>query len=88
MGSTRYYDVTAKALAAAAIAITDNDGCAPYSYLVFDKAGNLYGTTNKGGGGDFTTFCQNGCGTVFKLAPDKDGSWPDSYFSPRHGRHA
>jgi len=49
MGSTRYYDVTAKALAAAAIAITDNDGCAPYSYLVFDKAGNLYGTTNKGG---------------------------------------
>ena len=56
----------------------DNDGCAPYSYLVFDKAGNLYGTTNKGGGGDFTTFCQNGCGTVFKLAPNKDGTWTES----------
>jgi uncharacterized repeat protein (TIGR03803 family) len=56
----------------------DNDGCDPNSYLLFDQAGNLYGTTVSGGGGDFTTFCQNGCGTVFKLSPNKDGSWTES----------
>jgi uncharacterized repeat protein (TIGR03803 family) len=56
----------------------DNDGCEPYSYLIFDKAGNLYGTTLRGGGGDFTTFCQNGCGSVFKLSPNQDGSWTES----------
>jgi uncharacterized repeat protein (TIGR03803 family) len=56
----------------------DSDGCNPNSYLIFDKAGNLYGTTLKGGGGAFTTFCQNGCGSVFKLAPNKDGSWTES----------
>jgi uncharacterized repeat protein (TIGR03803 family) len=56
----------------------DSDGCNPYSYLIFDRAGNLYGTTNRGGGGDFTTFCQNGCGTVFKLAPNSDGTWTES----------
>jgi uncharacterized repeat protein (TIGR03803 family) len=36
--------------------------------LVRDKAGNLYGTTNSGGGG-----CQaNVCGTVYKV--DKNGN--------------
>src|ERR1700722_15143339 len=29
----------------------NKDGCNPGSYLIFDAAGNLYGTTNKGGGG-------------------------------------
>ncbi len=37
------------------------DGVNPYGGLVFDKAGNLYGTTY--GGGEF------GYGTVFKLSP-------------------
>jgi len=55
-----------------------NDGSQPYSSLVFDKAGNLYGTTNQGGGGAGGTFCLNGCGTVFKLAPNHDGSWTES----------
>jgi uncharacterized repeat protein (TIGR03803 family) len=40
-----------------------SDGARPYGALVQDKAGNLYGTTNEGGGG-----CN--CGTVFKLTPD------------------
>jgi uncharacterized repeat protein (TIGR03803 family) len=43
------------------------DGSAPYAGLVADAAGNFYGTT---GGGGSCSFDQNGCGTVFKLAPD------------------
>jgi uncharacterized repeat protein (TIGR03803 family) len=55
-----------------------NDGQQPYSTLAFDKAGSLYGTTNQGGGGFGGTFCLNGCGTVFKLAPNADGTWTES----------
>nr|AYC79433.1 hypothetical protein [uncultured bacterium] len=43
------------------------DGAVPFSDLITDKAGNLYGTTSAGG----NTLChRQGCGTVFKLAPD------------------
>jgi uncharacterized repeat protein (TIGR03803 family) len=38
-----------------------SDGATPYSDLIFDKGGNLYGTTSAGGGAAF--------GTVFQLAP-------------------
>lgn len=60
--------------------ITKNDdGCNPESYLVSDAAGNLYGTTNTGGGGGVNgTFCDNGCGSVFKLAPNGDGTYTES----------
>src|SRR5579871_1192608 len=44
------------------------------SELVADKAGNLYGTTYGGGA---TNFC-SGCGTVFSLTPNSDGSWTES----------
>ena len=45
-----------------------NDGSHPSSRLLRTKAGNLYGTTQNGGGG---TGCgRYGCGTVFKRAPD------------------
>jgi uncharacterized repeat protein (TIGR03803 family) len=43
------------------------DGAEPYAGLVFDKKGNLYGTTVSGG-----TACQGGTcgyGTVFKVTP-------------------
>jgi uncharacterized repeat protein (TIGR03803 family) len=43
-----------------------------------DSQGNLYGTTNQGGGGAGGTFCLNGCGTVFKLAPKGDGTYTES----------
>jgi hypothetical protein len=42
------------------------DGAEPMAGLVFDKAGNLYSTTRKGGTG---TACQFGCGTVFQSRP-------------------
>jgi uncharacterized repeat protein (TIGR03803 family) len=44
-----------------------SDGWDPVSPLVFDHAGNLYGTTCEGGA--------NGSGTVFKLAPNSIGKW-------------
>jgi uncharacterized repeat protein (TIGR03803 family) len=48
-----------------------HDGALPNSTLVFDKAGNLYGIGGGGnqGCGPYT------CGVVFKLAPQKNGSW-------------
>ncbi len=39
----------------------------PVSNLVFDGAGNLYGTTV--GGGTVNKHCRQGCGVVFELTP-------------------
>ena len=48
-----------------------NDGANPIAGGVsFDPAGNLYGTTSYGG--------EYGSGTVYKLAPNSDGSWSES----------
>lgn len=46
-----------------------SDGWGANGNLVLDSAGNLYGTTGSGGG----TGCTNswGCGTVYRLAPDR-----------------
>ena len=49
------------------------DGGQPYASLVFDQAGNLYGTTNFGGSAN----CNLGCGTVFKLTPGS-GGWTET----------
>jgi hypothetical protein len=46
------------------------DGEEPFASLVFDPAGNLYSTTFLGGA--------HVGGTVFKLAPNADGSWRES----------
>jgi len=63
------------------------DGCHPYSALVFDMAGNLYGTTNTGGGGITEGACEHGCGTVFKLSPVKGGGWTESVLHNFRGRN-
>ncbi|HLI62404.1 MAG TPA: choice-of-anchor tandem repeat GloVer-containing protein [Terriglobales bacterium] len=44
-----------------------NDGGLPIGGLIFDAAGNLYGTAALGGA--------NGNGTVFKLSPSSNGNW-------------
>jgi len=44
-----------------------DDGAKPYSTLILDNMGNLYGTTSSGGGDGCNGV---GCGTVFKLAPN------------------
>lgn len=49
------------------------DGGQPYGGLVFDTAGNLYGSTNFGG----SSNCNLGCGTVFMLTPGSSG-WTES----------
>jgi uncharacterized repeat protein (TIGR03803 family) len=54
-----------------------NDGANPYSDVVFDSAGNLYGTTAFGGGINCRQNDDRGCGTVYKLTPS-NGSWTES----------
>jgi len=56
-------------------AFTGPDGASPRTGLIFDSAGNLYGTTGDGG---TSTACYLGCGVVFKLAPNPDGTWTES----------
>ncbi|MGB9253906.1 MAG: choice-of-anchor tandem repeat GloVer-containing protein [Candidatus Korobacteraceae bacterium] len=45
------------------------DGDDPLSGVIFDQAGNLYGTTNGGGA--------HGCGTVYELSPN-GGRWTET----------
>ena len=51
-----------------------SDGDQPVGALIFDAAGNLYGTTYYGGGSANCTF---GCGTVFELTPGT-GGWTET----------
>lgn len=59
----------------------DDDGANPYGTLIFDKHGNLYGTTQAGG--------TNNSGTVFELSPPPSprGSWTETvlYIFPGDG---
>ncbi|MGA2694825.1 MAG: choice-of-anchor tandem repeat GloVer-containing protein [Terriglobales bacterium] len=57
-----------------------SDGAGPHSSLVFDTAGNLYGTTTLGGdlGNQLCAgFYNSGCGVVFELSPQGDG-WSET----------
>lgn len=65
------------------------DGSNPSSTLIFDSAGNLYGTTEFGGIGRCTNtediqarppkfISPAGCGTVFELSPNSDGTWSET----------
>lgn len=51
-----------------------SDGAVPLAGVVFDVAGNIYGTTIAGG----NAICTGGCGTVFKLKHNPSGSWTES----------
>ncbi len=54
-----------------------NDGARPMSNLVLDKTGSLYGTTYLGGSST-PELCGGGCGVVFRLTPNQDGSWTNT----------
>jgi uncharacterized repeat protein (TIGR03803 family) len=58
------------------------NGSSPYSTLIFDAAGNLYGTTQTGG--------TLGGGTVFELSPAAGGDWTETVlfnFSNQESRY-
>jgi uncharacterized repeat protein (TIGR03803 family) len=64
------------------------DGAFPTGGLVADGDGNLYGTTQAGGGrGNCTTggVEDSGCGTVFKIAPDAKVSVLHAFSGGRDG---
>jgi uncharacterized repeat protein (TIGR03803 family) len=54
-----------------AFSTTGGDGYYPEAGLIFDSAGNLYGTTNQGG---ISTYG----GTVFELSPKSGGQWTET----------
>ena len=54
------------------------DGCTPLGAPVFDKAGNLYGTTASGGDHKCPLNQDNGCGTVYELTPSASGEWTET----------
>ena len=56
------------------------DGRNPLGGLVFDKSGNLWGTTQVGGHSE-SSACSGAsrlCGTVFELTPNANGTWTES----------
>jgi uncharacterized repeat protein (TIGR03803 family) len=52
------------------------DGAYPDAGLIFDQAGNLYGTTAFGG--ELSCNSGSGCGVVFKLVPNSNGGWKET----------
>lgn len=53
-----------------------NDGMTTIQPVVFDKAGNMYGTTP--GGGNQTGCGDFGCGVAYELSPDGQGNWTET----------
>jgi hypothetical protein len=60
--------------------VNSNDGNTPVGGVIFDQAGNLYGTTAYGGTGNCMLFGGRvGCGTVYEMVPPKQkgGAWTE-----------
>jgi uncharacterized repeat protein (TIGR03803 family) len=55
--------------------LAGTDGALPLGNVVFDAAGNLYGTTSIGGHGH--VGCLAGCGTIYELSPTGNGGWTE-----------
>ena len=54
-----------------------HDGRTPNPGLIFDSAGNLYGTTQAGGTNSCPSDPTSTCGTVFQLSPTLKGEWKE-----------
>jgi uncharacterized repeat protein (TIGR03803 family) len=54
------------------------DGGDPSGSIVFDGAGNAFGTTHLGGITNCGGQVGGGCGVVFELSPTKSGGWSES----------
>ncbi|MGB8005534.1 MAG: choice-of-anchor tandem repeat GloVer-containing protein [Terriglobales bacterium] len=54
------------------------DGIYPGSGLTVDAAGNLYGTTQFGGNYQDPYCAPGGCGAIFKMTQNPDGTWKES----------
>jgi hypothetical protein len=64
---------------------TGRDGFFPLAGLAVDHAGDIFGTTEFGG--DYTSYCQSGCGTVFEISPSAHrGSWTYSIIQKFDGK--
>jgi uncharacterized repeat protein (TIGR03803 family) len=69
------------------------DGIEPVAGLILDGAGNLYGTTQFGGGSDSCNqgFGMVGCGTAFELMQTSKGNWTEKvihrFSMPPHGEN-
>jgi uncharacterized repeat protein (TIGR03803 family) len=57
---------------------TPTDGAVPVGSLIFDEGRNLYGTTEFGGVPCIFNDAAYGCGTIFELSPEGDGSWTET----------
>src|SRR5450432_432099 len=57
---------------------TDGANPSALGQLIFDAAGNLYGTTHNGGA--------HGLGTVYELSPNGDGTWSEKILHSFNGK--
>ena len=59
------------------------DGATPGS-LAFDASGNLYAASASGG---TSPYCSGGCGLVFKLSKESNGTWKDTPLHSFNGQN-
>jgi len=59
------------------------DGREPYSAVIFDAVGNLYGTTPSGG----QNCGVEGCGAVYELSPSGSG-WVETVLALTNGEYS
>ena len=64
-------------------AFRGGDGLNPFSGVIFDSAGDLFGSTAYGG--DNQCFNAPGCGVVYELSPNSYGSYTDKTLVHFHG---
>jgi len=50
-------------------------GYAPPAPPIWDGKGNLFGTTTEGGISQPACWTSNGCGVIFEMTPNEDGTW-------------